>query len=103
MFYLISYNIFIFLIVSFFIDQSICALVVGYYHLGTCRVSPDHRYLAYTLDTTAEEQFTLHIKDLKHGKILPQLNVAAVVNLAWAQDGRTLFYTVSDETKRPYR
>lgn len=71
--------------------------------MGTCRVSPDHRYLAYTLDTTAEEQFTLHIKDLKHGKILPQLNVSGVVNLAWAQDGRTLFYTVSDETKRPYR
>ncbi|MCO5598888.1 hypothetical protein L7F22_052987 [Adiantum nelumboides] len=33
----------------------------------------------------------------------PNVRVDGVVSLAWAQDGRTLFYTLSDETQRPYR
>ncbi|KAF2282934.1 hypothetical protein GH714_043251 [Hevea brasiliensis] len=31
--------------------------VPGYVHVGTCRVSPDHNFLAYTLDFTGNEQF----------------------------------------------
>ncbi|CAK9142472.1 unnamed protein product [Ilex paraguariensis] len=75
----------------------------GYVHVGTCRVSPDHNYLAYTVDTTGGEQFTLQIKDLRSGCALPKLGVGRVVSLAWAQDSCTLFYTMSDENQRPYR
>ncbi|PQQ17042.1 dipeptidyl aminopeptidase BI [Prunus yedoensis var. nudiflora] len=74
-----------------------------YVHVGTCRISPDHHYLAYTLDTKGNERFMLQIKDLRSGCIIPNVRVDDVVSLAWAQDGRTLFYTVSDETQRPYR
>lgn len=72
-------------------------------HVGTCRISPDHLYLAYTLDTKGNERFMLQIKDLRSGCIIPNVRVDDVVSLAWAQDGRTLFYTLSDETQRPYR
>ncbi|CAL8994756.1 unnamed protein product [Prunus brigantina] len=74
-----------------------------YVHVGTCRISPDHLYLAYTLDTKGNERFMLQIKDLRSGCIIPNVRVDDVVSLAWAQDGRTLFYTLSDETQRPYR
>ena len=77
--------------------------LLGYVHVGTCRVSPDHNFLAYTLDITGSEKFMLQIKDLTTGHILPKLRVDGVVSLAWAQDGRTLFYTVSDENQRSYR
>lgn len=70
--------------------------------MGTCRVSPDHHFLAYTLDITGGEQFMLQIKNLQSGCILPK-RVDGVVSLVWAQDGSTLFYTVSDENQRPYR
>lgn len=76
--------------------------MAGYVHVGACRVSPDHSFLAYTLDITGGEQFMLQIKDLRSG-ILQDLRVAGVVSLAWAQDGCTLFYTISDDTQRPYR
>lgn len=76
---------------------------LGYVHVGTCRVSPDHNFLAYTIDTSGDEQFMLQIKDLRNQCIVPRLPVDGVVSLAWAQDSRTLFYTISDENQRPHR
>lgn len=76
---------------------------VGYVHIGTCRVSPDHNFLAYTLDTSGSERFVLQIKDIRNGFIVPRLPVDGVVSLAWAQDSKTLFYTTCDENLRPCR
>lgn len=70
--------------------------------MGTCRVSPDHNYLAFTLDITGAERFMLQVKNLSNG-VLENLRVDDVVSLAWAEDSCTLFYTVSDENQRPDR
>ncbi|CAI9278697.1 unnamed protein product [Lactuca saligna] len=75
----------------------------GYVHVGTCRVSPDHNFLAYTIDVTGEEHFLLQVKDLQSGTHIPSIRVENVVSLAWAQDSHTLFYTLCDQTQRPYR
>ncbi|PIA57631.1 hypothetical protein AQUCO_00600389v1 [Aquilegia coerulea] len=85
------------------LDWNKIAEKFGYVHIGTCRVSPDHNFLAYTLDTSGSEQFILQISNLRTGSIFPKVQVHAVVSLAWAQDSQTLFYTVSDDTQRPYR
>ncbi|KAB2614264.1 prolyl endopeptidase-like [Pyrus ussuriensis x Pyrus communis] len=61
----------------------------GYVHVGTCRISPDHHFLAYTLDTKGDEQFMLQIKDLRSGCVIPKVQVDGVVSLAWAQDGKS--------------
>uniref|UniRef100_A0A7N0ZZL7 Prolyl endopeptidase n=1 Tax=Kalanchoe fedtschenkoi TaxID=63787 RepID=A0A7N0ZZL7_KALFE len=77
----------------------------GYIHVGTCRVSPDHKFLAYTLDTRGNERFALIVKDLRDGSILSASGVDGVVSLAWVQDGGNLYlyYTLSDASQRPYR
>ncbi|XP_048503592.1 uncharacterized protein LOC104896136 isoform X1 [Beta vulgaris subsp. vulgaris] len=75
----------------------------GYVHVGACRVSPDHNFLAYTLDVNGSERFTLQIKDLRDGHIISRVTADAVVSLAWAQAGSALFYTVADDNQRPYR
>ncbi|XP_028085498.1 uncharacterized protein LOC114286512 isoform X1 [Camellia sinensis] len=85
------------------LDWNEIAEQYGYVHVGTCRVSPDHNLFAYTLDITGGEKFILQVKDLRTMYILPKLRVDGVVSLEWARDGRTLFYTVSDENQRPYR
>ncbi|XP_057996268.1 uncharacterized protein LOC110643906 [Hevea brasiliensis] len=85
------------------LDWNEIAEQYGYVHVGTCRVSPDHNFLAYTLDFTGNEQFVLQIKDLRDGSIVPKSEIDGVVSLAWAQDGCTLFYTKSDQNQRPYR
>ncbi|WJX63288.1 hypothetical protein P8452_48195 [Trifolium repens] len=75
----------------------------GYVHVGTCRVSPDHNYLAYTVDTSGGERFVLQVKDLRSGLNDPKIEVDGVVSLAWSRDASSLFYTQSDENQRPYR
>jgi len=71
--------------------------------VGTCRVAPDHNYLAFTIDTTGSEQFILQIKDLRDGHVMATVNINYVVSIAWAQDSSILFYTISDWNQRPYR
>lgn len=71
--------------------------------MNTCRVSPDYRFLAYTVDTKGDEQFQLRIKDLANESVLSQPRAAGVVSLAWAQDSSTLFYTLCDQNLRPHR
>jgi oligopeptidase B len=71
--------------------------------LGSFAVTDDNQLLAYSVDTTGFRQFTLHIKDLRTGKMLPEV-IERVTSIAWVPDNRTLFYTVEDEsTKRSYR
>jgi oligopeptidase B len=80
-------------------------LALGHPFLGldTFVVSDDNRLLAYSTDTTGFRQFTLHIKDLRTGALLPD-RFERVTSAAWAADNRTLFYTIEDETtKRSYR
>lgn len=76
--------------------------MAGYVHVGVYQVSPDHKFLAYTIDVTGGEWFILKVKDLRSGT-LQNLGVSGVVNLEWSRDGSTLFYTVADDTQRPYR
>ncbi|CAN8236042.1 unnamed protein product [Cochlearia groenlandica] len=85
------------------LDWNQIAVKYGYVHVGVCRVSPDHNYLAYTVDPKGDERFLLQIKDLRSGCLIPRLDIDGVVSLAWGLDGVTLFYTVIDENQRPHR
>src|SRR5262249_6293229 len=71
--------------------------------LGATEVSDDGRMLAYSLDLTGFRQFTLHFKDLKTGVVSAE-EIPRVDSIAWARDGKTIFYVVEDATsKRPHR
>jgi oligopeptidase B len=66
-------------------------------------VSNDGNLLAYTTDNTGFRQYTLAVKDLRTGKLLPD-HAERVGSLVWANDNNTVFYTVEDAvTKRQYR
>jgi oligopeptidase B len=71
--------------------------------LGAFDVSDDGNLLAYATDSTGFRQFTLAVKDLRTGKVLPD-HAERVDSIVWANDSKTLFYTIEDETtKRSYR
>jgi oligopeptidase B len=75
----------------------------AYFRLGALEVSPDHRLLAYAADTSGAEAFTVYVKELATGALLPETLTNASPCLAWANDSRTLFYVVLDEARRPCR
>ena len=70
--------------------------------VGDWDVSDDNKILAYTTDNTGFRDYTLHVKDLTTGKVLPE-SVEKVSTVAWAADNKTLFYCKDDGAKRPYR
>ena len=74
-----------------------------YMGLGDVEVSPDGNLLAYITDSTGYRQYVLAVKDLRSGRTLAD-HAERVTSLAWAADGKTLFYTQEDSiAKRPYR
>ncbi|HEY7503484.1 MAG TPA: S9 family peptidase [Gemmatimonadales bacterium] len=75
----------------------------AYFRMGAFEVSPDHRLLAYSADTTGAESFTLFVKDLATGELFPETIEGASPTAAWANDSRTLFYILLDEVRRPSR
>jgi oligopeptidase B len=76
-------------------------LVEEYIALGGYVPSPDHRYLAYSLNEDGGIEYTLYVKDTLTGDLLPEV-YPLVGNFDWATDGRTLFYTKSDDILRPF-
>ncbi len=85
------------------LDVEALAAGQSFMAIGGMDVSDDGRLLAYSTDTTGFRQYTLHIKDLRSGELLPE-TVERVGSIVWAADNRTLFYTVEDEEqKRQFR
>ncbi len=74
-----------------------------YFRLGASRVSPDHRLLAYSTDTSGAEVFTLVVKDLATGALRKDQIPNTATMVEWGNDNRTLFYTTLDAAKRPFR
>eukprot|EP00743_Colponemidia_sp_Colp-15_P004965 GILK01005351.1.p1 GENE.GILK01005351.1~~GILK01005351.1.p1 ORF type:complete len:831 (+),score=168.23 GILK01005351.1:153-2495(+) len=71
--------------------------------LGEMEVSPDNRYLAYSLDTTGAEQYTLRFKDLKTNQVLSDSIPNTYYGLAWDNDNATVYYTTLDSKCRPHQ
>jgi oligopeptidase B len=85
------------------VDLNALATGKKFMSLGAFRPSDDGSLLAYSTDDTGFRQYTLAVKDLKTGTLLPE-RMLRVTSVAWAADGKTLFYTVEDETtKRSHR
>ncbi|MFG1909599.1 S9 family peptidase [Kribbella sp. NPDC048928] len=74
-----------------------------FFSLGTVDVSPDGRLLAYSVDVKGDERFTLRIKDLSTGELLPDELPEVHYGSAWSADGSTIFYTKVDDAWRPYQ
>ncbi|HYL78769.1 MAG TPA: S9 family peptidase [Bryobacteraceae bacterium] len=74
-----------------------------YFRLGNFAVSPDHRLLAYSTDLEGDEAYTIFVKDLATGELLPDRIRNTYYTLEWANDNRTFFYTVLDAARRPYQ
>jgi len=74
----------------------------SFMELGAVAASDDGAVLAYSTDDSGFREYTLCFKRLDTGELLPE-RIPKTGSLAWARDSHTLYYTVEDEAKRPYR
>jgi oligopeptidase B len=74
-----------------------------YAEVGVLEVSDDGHFLAYSVDRTGDEVYELRFRELRTGRDLPDVIERTYYGGAFAADGGSFFYTVHDETYRPYQ
>ena len=70
----------------------------SYFRLVGLNINPNNDLVSYGIDTTGRRQYTLHIKDLKTNTIFKDEISNTTGGSTWANDNKTLFYTLKDET-----
>jgi oligopeptidase B len=74
-----------------------------FYSLGAVEHSPDHRYLAYAVDTNGSEFYEVRVRDLETGADIATLTAEGYGNIEWANDSETLYWIWRDPAARPKR
>jgi oligopeptidase B len=82
------------------LDEPALAEGHEYFRLGTLSVSPDGRLLAYATDTDGSERFTVFIRDLATGALLPDIIPGTLSALVWTSDSTRLLYSLANENWR---
>nr|WP_231961879.1 S9 family peptidase [Algibacter lectus] len=68
----------------------------SYFSLGGISISPDNKMAAFSTDTVSRRQYTVQIKNLETGEILADKILNTTGSATWANDNKTLFYTMKD-------
>jgi oligopeptidase B len=74
-------------------------MAAGYaYHSigGGFSVSMDNTLLAFGVDTVSRRKYTIYVKDLKSGKLLPDVISITDGAAVWANNGKAFYYTTKD-------
>ena len=84
------------------LDENVEAEGHDFFELGAFDVSMDHAVVAWSMDVTGDEHYTLRFRDLTSGADLDDV-VADTSNagVAWSRNGEWVFYVTPDEQERP--
>ncbi len=83
------------------LDVNLLAEGHDFTSVGGGAVSPDNNLLAYGVDHVSRRQYTIYVKDLNTGELLPDEIANTTSEGVWAADNKTLFYVKKDpETLR---
>ena len=87
-----------------YLDENALATNQSYCSTGTVLTSPNHSWLAYTVDFTGNERFQLHVQDIATGHVLmDDTTLDCSGHVLWGKDEHTLFYLALDDVHRPFR
>ncbi len=84
-----------------YFDVNVAADGLDFYKNAALAVSPDHTMLAIVEDTNGSEIYTLRVINIATGKQVGQSVSGLGGSLVWANDNKTLFYTIVDDNHRP--
>ncbi len=72
-----------------------------FFSIGAFAVSVDGNLLAYSTDLVGNERYTVRVKDLRSGELLPDTVENTLGGVTWDLGGTALFYTTVDDAWRP--
>ena len=76
---------------------------IDYFDLGGVEHSPDHRYMAWAVDTAGSEFYEVRSRDLETGEDVYTLTDEGYGSLEWANDSNTIYWIWRDSNNRPKR
>ena len=85
------------------LDENEAAGDSEYFAVGVFDLSPSDRYLAYAIDRTGGERYTMRVRDLSTGHDLADEIDDVYYSSAWSADSEVLFYTRPDAALRPWQ
>ena len=77
-------------------DCNVMAKGHSYFNLNGVSVSEDNKWVTFGVDTVSRRQYTIQVKNLESGEILPEKIENTTGGTAWASDNKTFFYTKKD-------
>jgi oligopeptidase B len=86
-----------------FFNANVEAGQSAYFDLGFLDISPDGHLLAYAVDDTGDETYTIRFRDLKTGLDLPDRLEDVSAMGEWAATNQHYFFLREDDARRPYR
>jgi oligopeptidase B len=72
-----------------------------FFSLGGSSIAADERLLAYATDVVGDERYTIRVKDLVTGELLPDTIEGVMGGATWDPDGTAFYYATVDESWRP--
>ena len=85
------------------LDVNVLAKPYDYYAVGGRSVSPNNKILAYGEDTLSRRIYTIKFQNLETGELLDDQIPNCTGGLTWANDNKTVFYTIKDDALRAYK
>jgi oligopeptidase B len=85
------------------VDENALAEGHDFFALGALGISPDHRIVAYSTDTSGAERYELRFRDIEAATDLPDIVPDTYYGLAWSADAASVFYVRPDEAMRPWQ
>jgi len=82
------------------LDVNLLANGKNYTNIGSFSISPDHRLLAYSIDFSGDERYTIRICDIKSQKYLEDEINNTIGNIVWHEELNGFFYTPINENWR---
>jgi len=74
----------------------------GFVRIGDKIISPNGKYLAFTVDSRGDERYSLNIKSLFDNQKLVTLDASVTYGLCWTNDSEKLIYVIADSSDRPH-
>jgi len=79
------------------LDVDQMAIGQPYYSVAGMTVSPDNKWLVYGEDTVSRRQYSVMVKNLVTGEVIPQNIPNTSADYVWANDNKTLFYISNNQ------
>ena len=85
------------------LDGNVLAAPYAYFRITGVAHSPDHRLVAYAVDSNGSELYTVNVIEADTGALVDSRVADSNGTLEWSADSRHLFYIWLDDEHRPRR